>query len=55
MESLSAQIESALLAGGMSAESSTELASYLSLHYPEHAAALLSYVAPEVEPEPSVD
>lgn len=54
METLITQIESVLLAGGMSPESSAELASYLSLHYPEHAAILLGAV-PGVEVDPEVE
>lgn len=57
MIELREHIEAILLAGGMSEESSLELASTLSLHYPDHAVILLEYVpaAPEEELPPPVE
>lgn len=39
------QIVAKLVAGGASEDSSHELASYLSLHYPEHAVILMTPIA----------
>lgn len=42
-EDLKAELESALVGGGMSPESSDVLSDLLALHYPEHARVLLDY------------
>jgi hypothetical protein len=57
MESLYSEVEGVLLAGGASSESASELASYLSLHYPEHVAILLAYTSqpPVGEDLPAVE
>lgn len=44
-----ATIVEALVAGGMTRESSEGLASFLSQHYGEHAAVIASYLPP-IEP-----